>query len=124
MDLSIKYFKWQFIDKPKEIIQSIKNVLSFGLYFFSLKQILVSFFTPWKGIVWQNGRGFDLQLYFENFIGNIISIVIGMILRTFLIILCLIFEIIILIIGITILLLWILLPIIIILLFIKSFQYV
>ncbi|MDD3292823.1 MAG: hypothetical protein PHI45_00660 [Candidatus Pacebacteria bacterium] len=124
MDLSIKYFKWQFIDKPKEIIKSIKNVLSFGLYFFSLKQIIVSFFTPWKGIVWENSRGFDLQLYFENFIGNIISIVIGMILRTFLIIICLIFEVVVLTLGILLLILWILMPIIIIYLFIKSFQYV
>jgi len=124
MDLSIKYFKWQFVDKPKEIIKTIKNVLSFGLYFFSLKQIVISFFTPWKGIVWENGRGFDLQLYLENLIGNIISIVIGIILRTALIIFCLIFELIVLILGILILLIWILMPIIIIILFIKSFEYV
>lgn len=124
MDLSIKYFRWQFIDKPKEIIKAIKNVLSFGLYFFSLKQIILSFFTPWKKIVWENGRGFDLQLFLENLMGNIISIVIGIILRTFLIIFCLIFEIIVLVLGILILLFWMLLPIIIILILVKSFQYV
>jgi hypothetical protein len=121
---SSKYFKWHYIDKPKQIIQNIKNLFNFGLYFFSLKQIIVSFFTPWKGITWQTGRGFDLQVYLETLIGNIISIVIGMVMRTFLIIFCLIFETIILILGLAYLLIWFLMPLIIIWLLIKSFQYV
>lgn len=124
MDSASKYFKWHYIDKPKQIIQNIRNLFNFGLYFFSLKQIIVSFFTPWKGITWQTGRGFDLQVYLETLIGNIISIVIGMIMRTFLIIFCLIFEIIILTLGFIYLLTWLLLPLIIIWLLIKSFQYV
>ncbi|GMX58709.1 MAG: hypothetical protein MCSN_3630 [Candidatus Microsyncoccus archaeolyticus] len=124
MDSASKYFKWHYIDKPKQIIQNIKNLFNFGLYFFSLKQIIVSFFTPWKGITWQTGRGFDLQVYLETLIGNIISIVIGMVMRTFLIIFCLIFETIILILGLAYLLIWFLMPLIIIWLLIKSFQYV
>jgi len=124
MDLASKYFKWHFIDKPKEIIQNIKNLFNFGLYFFSLKQLLVSFFAPWKGITWETGRGFDLQVYLETFFGNAISVVIGVMVRIVLIAFFLIYELIILTIGIVYLLFWLALPIIIVFLLIKSLQYV
>jgi hypothetical protein len=119
MDLVVKYLKWNFIDRPKEIIEAIKNVLVFGLHFFSLKQILVSFFTPWKKTDSESQGLFN----FEVIAGNIIAIAIGMVMRIFLIVFCLIFELIVLIVGIIALLIWMLLPLIIIYILIKSFQY-
>ena len=120
MDLVNKYLKWQFVDRPKKIIEGVKNALNFGLYFFSLKQVLISFFTPWKKT--------DIEsqgiLNFEIIMGNLISIAVGMVMRAFLIVVCLAFEIIVLVIGILVFLIWILLPFIILCLLIISFKYV
>jgi hypothetical protein len=124
MNLSAKYFKWHFINKPREIINTFKNLLSFGFYFFSLKQIFFSLFSPWKGISWKNSPGFDPQIFLENIIGNITSRIIGFLMRIILIAFCLAYELIILMSGIIILLLWILMPIIIILILFFAFKYV
>jgi hypothetical protein len=124
MDIPTKYFRWQFVEKPKEIIKAIKNLLSFGLYFFSLKQLFLSLFSPWKGITWSYGRGFDAQVYFENIVGNITSRIIGFLMRITLIVACLIFEVIVFILGTLVLIIWMLMPLIIIGLFLLSFKYV
>jgi len=48
MNLTLQYLQWQFVERPKEILKAIKNFLSFGAYFFSIKQTIASLFAPWK----------------------------------------------------------------------------
>ncbi|MFA5368987.1 MAG: hypothetical protein WC303_03270 [Candidatus Paceibacterota bacterium] len=112
--LSIKYFSWQFIEKPKQIILIIKNYLMFGNHFFSIKNLLLSLFDPWKKITEDYGQGFNPSTYFNAFAGNLISRAIGFVVRLLFIAGFLIFETIILILGILFLLIWFLLPLIII----------
>ncbi|HNY35787.1 MAG TPA: hypothetical protein PLD14_02675 [Candidatus Pacearchaeota archaeon] len=49
--------------------------------------------------MWDYGRGFDIGRYIETFASNIITRVIGFVMRLFLITLFLIYEVIVLIIG-------------------------
>jgi len=124
MKLILRYLKWQFAEKPKEIIGAIKNFLAFGAYFFSLKQNIVYLFSPWRNITWSSGRGFDPQAMMESAFSNFISRIIGFFLRAFLIAGCLVYEAVVLALGIILLLAWIFLPFIIIIIFVSAFKYV
>ncbi len=124
MNLILQYLQWQFIEKPKEILKAIKNFLSFGVYFFSIKQTFASLFAPWKNITWSTGRGFDIQAILESAFSNLISRIIGFILRVFLIVFFIIYEVLTAAFGIILLTLWILLPLIIVIIFISGIKYV
>lgn len=124
MNLTLQYLQWQFVERPKEILKAIKNFLSFGAYFFSIKQTIASLFAPWKNITWSAGRGFDIQAILESAFSNLISRIIGFILRIFLIVFFIIYEVLVIIFGIIFLALWILLPLIIIIIFISGIKYV
>lgn len=99
MNILIKYLYWQLIITPKKVLSIIRNYLSFGLEFFSIGETLRSLFSPWRRYLWDYGRGFDIARYFEVFLSNIITRVIGFIMRLFLIITFLIYEAIILALG-------------------------
>lgn len=66
--------------------EGIYNFLLFFPYFFSVVPLLKTLFKPWKGIVDNTKtRGFSLSAEFNKFIGNLISIGMGFILRSTLI---------------------------------------
>jgi len=99
MNILIKYLYWQLIITPKKVLSIIRNYLSFGLEFFSIGETLRSLFSPWRRYLWDYGRGFDIARYFEVFLSNIITRVIGFIMRLFLIVAFLLYEVIILVLG-------------------------
>ena len=99
MNIFIKYLHWQLILTPKKVLFIIKNYLAFGFDFFSIKETLRSLFSPWRRYLWDYGRGFDIGRYLEVFLSNIITRIIGFIMRLFLIIFFLAYEIVILILG-------------------------
>jgi hypothetical protein len=99
MNILIKYLYWQLIITPKKVLSIIRNYLSFGLEFFSIGETLRSLFSPWRRYLWDYGRGFDIARYFEVFLSNIITRVIGFIMRLFLIAAFLLYEAIILVLG-------------------------
>lgn len=86
------------------------NFLRFNLDYFSIPLLLKTFFSPWRRYSWSYGRGFDLGKFFEAFFSNLISRILGALMRTFLIVFGIIAEIFILVIGLIIILGWILLP--------------
>lgn len=100
MNILIKYLYWQLIITPKKVLSIVRNYLSFGLEFFSIGETLRSLFSPWRRYLWDYGRGFDIARYFEVFLSNIITRLIGFIMRLFLIATFLIYEVIILVLGI------------------------
>jgi hypothetical protein len=110
----LKYLSWHCLKKPKQILMVIKNFLAFGAYFFSAKELLFSLFAPWKRQIEDYGKGFDFEVYFRVFSGNLISRVIGCIVRIIFLIAFLIFEIIVFILGIISLIIWFFLPLILI----------
>ena len=118
-----EYIKWHYYEMPKEIQRGWFNYLKFYLNYFSVPILLKTFFTPWRRYSWSYGRGFSFSRYFEVFISNMSTRVIGMIVRTFLIIAGIIVDLFILVFGAGFYLIWFFLPVIIIILFVMGFNY-
>lgn len=110
-NILIQYLIWYFFDVPKEILKGWKNFLLFNLNYFSIFSLLKTFFSHWRQYKWDYGRGFDISRYLEAFFSNLISRILGAIMRTFLISLGILCEIFIIILGAIIFLIWIFLPV-------------
>ncbi|MCD6410565.1 hypothetical protein J7K92_01330 [bacterium] len=118
-----EYIKWHYCEMPKEIQRGWFNYLKFYLNYFSVPILLKTFFTPWRRYSWSYGRGFSFSRYFEVFISNMSTRIIGMIVRTFLIIAGIIVDLFVLVFGAGFYLIWFFLPVIIIILFVMGFNY-
>ena len=123
MNIFIKYLYWQLILTPKKVLLILKNYLSFGFDFFSIKETLRSLFSPWRRYLWDYGRGFDIARYLEVFLSNIITRTIGFIMRLFLIIFFIAYELIILTLGIILFFASIVYPLFFIVAIIYGFKY-
>ena len=109
-NIFLKWLFWHFIEAPKNIILGWKNFLKFNFYYFSIKDLLKSLLSPWRADVGDYGRGFDAKRYFETFLGNMISRVLGAIVRIVIIAIGLLAEICIFFVGLFVLIIWICLP--------------
>ena len=123
MNIFIKYLYWQLILTPKKVLLILKNYLSFGFDFFSIKETLRSLFSPWRRYLWDYGRGFDIARYLEVFLSNIITRTIGFIMRLFLIIFFIAYELIVLALGIILFFISIIYPFFFIAALIYGFKY-
>lgn len=84
--------------------------MKFGLQYFSVSFLLKTFFAPWRKYQWSYREGFDLQRFAETLATNIISRVLGAIVRAVFIMLGLLAEFFILIAGLAALVSWFALP--------------
>ena len=109
-NILIQGLVWQFFDVPKEILKGWGNFLLFNLDYFSIPILIKTFLSHWRRYYTSYGKGFSPKRYFEAFIFNMMSRIIGAILRTFFIFLGLLVEILIVFIGAIIFLGWLLLP--------------
>lgn len=108
------YLQWHFSDQPKLILRGWGNCLKFNLNYWSLPLLLRTLFSHWHRYKYSYGRSVDFKRYFEALTFNIISRVLGAIIRACLIIIGLFTEIVVFFIGILVFLLWIFLPVLII----------
>lgn len=107
------FIKWYFLEHPKFILRVWMNFLKFNMDFFSIPLLLKTFFSYWHGYRWvYQERGIDIWKFLEVKISNLISRVLGALIRSVVIIFGLIFEFVIFFVGAGILLFWILAPII------------
>jgi len=120
----ILFFQWYLLDAPRAIIQAIINFLKFGNHFFSIDFLIKTFFSHWHRYFWNYPSSFDIFKILEVFFSNMLSRIIGMILRTFLILVGLLFEFVILLLGILIFIMWFLLPILIFLMLNLSISFI
>jgi hypothetical protein len=111
----LQYFKWHFLDAPREIMKGWGNVLWFGFNYFSVLLLLQTFFSPWRRITWSYGKGFHLGRFFTTLFSNFISRILGAIMRSFLIAAGLGFELFLLIAGGIFFAVWLVLPLLIVL---------
>lgn len=109
-NIFILYLEWHFLDVPKDILRGWKNCLKFNLNYWSVPLLLKTFFAHWHRYSYSYGRGFDPKRYFEAFTFNMISRILGAVMRSFLIICGLLTEIFIILAGAIVFLLWLLLP--------------
>jgi len=109
-NIVIQYLIWQFFDVPGELIKAWKNFLLFNLNYFSISLLVKTFFSHWRRYKWFYGKGFDLGKYFEVFFSNLISRVLGAIVRSFLLLIGLIVEIFIVLAGLIVFVGWLIMP--------------
>ena len=109
-NIFLEWFWWQFFEVPKFILGAWKNFLKFGLNYFSTPLLLKTLFSPWRRYKYSYPRGFDFWLYFETAFSNLIFRTLGLIFRSFLIVVGVFFELFIFIAGLIIFLGWFLLP--------------
>ncbi|MFA4998829.1 MAG: hypothetical protein WC514_02305 [Candidatus Paceibacterota bacterium] len=109
-NIFFQYLSWQFVDVPRNLLKAWGNFLEFNLNYFSITLLLKTFFSPWRRYSWSYGKGFDLGKFFETFFSNLISRILGALMRLFLIIFGIIAEIFIFVIGIIVIFGWIILP--------------
>ena len=76
--------------------------------------LLRTFFSPWRRYKWSYGKGFDARRYVEVFFSNLISRILGAIVRSFLIAAGLAVEVFIIFSGLIAFLGWLLLPLLLI----------
>ena len=113
-NLLSQYLVWQFYDVPKKLILIWQDLLLFNLNYFSIILLLKTLFFPWRRYKWFYEKGFDIRKHFETFFSNLISRVLGFIVRSLLIIIGLVFEIVIFFFGFIVLFSWLFLPFILI----------
>ena len=80
------YLKWHYGKAVSSLADIWKNFLYFVSEFFSLKLLFRNFFDPWKRMTDGYPKSFDLRKYFYAFIANSIVRVVGMIMRSVLIV--------------------------------------
>jgi len=113
-NIFFQWISWQFFDVPKNIFIGWKNFLKFGLNYFSVPLLLKTLFSPWRRYTWPYPKAFDIGKHFEIFFSNLISRILGFVLRVFLIFFGLLVEIFIIFAGFIVLLGWLVLPILLI----------
>jgi len=110
-NIIISWLSWHFYETPKFLLQVWENFISFGSNFFSIPLLLKTFFSPWHRYNWRYPQGFDVGGYFEVFISNLFSRLIGALCRIVLIIIGISFQIFILIAGAVMIFGWFFLPV-------------
>lgn len=113
-NIIFSWLKWHFFEAPKSILQIWRNFLKFNFDFFSVGVLIRTLFSPWKKNQWSYGRGFDIGRYFSVLFSNLISRILGAVVRLFLIIFGLLIEIFIFLGGAFVFLFWIIMPVLLI----------
>jgi hypothetical protein len=112
--LLLKYIKWHFLDAPKQILEGLKNIIWFGWNYFSIGLLLRTLFAPWRRIQWSQEKGFHPGSFLYTLASNLISRILGAIVRSFLIFIGLAVEVYLIVYAVFMLLFWLaLIPIII-----------
>ncbi len=87
------FFEWYFLEIPRKIKKIWGNYLWFFGRYFALAEMGKDFFAPWKGLVFaREKRGFEISDAFSAWFGNMISRILGAIMRLFFLGIGLVFE--------------------------------
>ena len=116
------YFQWHFKDRPRAIWEGWKDCLRFNLNYWSVPLLLKTLFSHWRRYRSSYGRGFDPGRWLNVFIFNLMSRILGALVRSVLILVGLFTEILVFLLGAAVFFLWLLLPVFIILAFYYGFR--
>jgi len=81
------YFYWHYTRALSEIFSVWKNFVWFVGHFFSLRQLASSWFSPWKRTVEGRGEKWNFEALASFIIINLLSRIVGAMIRTIIIIL-------------------------------------
>ena len=105
------YFVWHYTHAWWQMWGVWRNFLWFTIHFFSLPQLMRSWFAPFKRITERRGNKFDLEDLASYVVIGFLSRMLGGLIRTFIIVIGLIILAITVIGGFMVYLLWALIPI-------------
>ncbi len=108
------WVNWYFTEVPQAILRGWKNILAFNLNYFSLPLLLKTLFSYWRQYRWYYPRGFDIAKYAEVSFSNLISRVLGAVIRIFILFLGIAAEIIIFVAGAIVLIIWLIMPLLVV----------
>lgn len=108
----ITYFSWWYLDEPIYLFKSLKITTLRVFYSFSVPELISTLFAPWKkDILYKENP--SLSESFQILIGNMISRLVGAIVRFITILTGLILTAFVFLVGLLFLIGWLVLPIII-----------
>jgi len=110
----ILWFLWQFYEMPKFLFGVWNSYFIFASNLFSLPLLLKTLFSPWRKYNWAYPKTFDIGGFLSTLISNIVSRILGVMMRIVLIIVGILFQIFVAISGLVIFLGWLLIPFIIV----------
>lgn len=113
LQVFFKYFKWHYGKAITASISLWKNLARFLFNFFSIKTLILNFFTPWRRISDSYPKWYNFKEYFSTLLMNTLMRIVGMFIRFFVIIFGLICTFIFVISYPAALLIWLVLPVII-----------
>lgn len=79
--LFISFLSWFFVTAPSLILRTGGNFLLWGWHFFSIGYFVPRLLSPWHRDISSYGLGFDFKRFFHTFGWNLISRVIGAVMR-------------------------------------------
>lgn len=77
----LRYLKWHYSKALLTTFSFWKNILIFLFNYFSIKNLVGNFFTPWKRLADNYPKRIDIKIYFFTFLTNTIMRIFGMFLR-------------------------------------------
>jgi len=105
------FLKWQLFYSNILFLNTWLEFLKFGFNMFSIPLLLKTLFSPWHRYMTAYPEGIDPIGALKTLFGNIMSRIIGLIIRVVFIVLGLLFELFIIVAGLALFLVWIFLPI-------------
>ena len=109
-NIVVSWISWQFYQVPRFLLKVWENYFIFATNFFSIPLLLKTFLSPWHRYQWRYPKGFDIQEFFNTFISNLFSRIIGVLIRIILILVGLGFDLVVIVLGGVALITWFLLP--------------
>jgi len=79
------YLKWHYGKALNTTFVFWKNILIFLFNFFSIKSLAGNFFSPWKRLADSYPKNFNIKAYLFTFLANSISRIVGILMRTIMI---------------------------------------
>ena len=86
------YLHWHYVQAPRAIYSLWFNFVWFVEYFFSITSLFKSLFAPWKRVVAKSRRAWDFEEIASAILANLMSRIIGAIMRTVVIVFGLVIE--------------------------------
>jgi hypothetical protein len=80
------YFRWHYTRAFNEMAHVLFNFLWFFTNLFSLPQLTTSLFSPWRRITEEKQKGFDFENVASFLIINLLSRIVGAVMRSIIII--------------------------------------
>ena len=106
------YFRWHYGRAFRELFHVWKNLVWFSVQFFSLPQLLATLFSPYKRIVEERQKGATFEDVLGSILVNLLSRLVGFILRSSIIIVGLFATTLLCALGLIIYIVWFALPLI------------